>query len=126
MMESREPKQNMAPEGAVKFASPQWTGLFYHALARENASGIQVNINNDAGWCGSGGPWITPEQSMKKVVSTSEVVTGPSHVDLTLATPETVEGFYRDIALFAIPQADTLPAAAPPQHQPAQFSSLTT
>ena len=27
-------------------------------------------MNNDAGWCGSGGPWITPELSMQKVVWT--------------------------------------------------------
>ena len=27
-------------------------------------------MNNDAGWSGSGGPWITPEQSMQKVVWT--------------------------------------------------------
>jgi hypothetical protein len=27
-------------------------------------------MNNDAGWCGSGGPWFMPELSMQKVVWT--------------------------------------------------------
>ena len=34
-------------------------------------------MNNDAGWCGSGGPWITPELSMQKVVWTETDVDGP-------------------------------------------------
>ena len=34
-------------------------------------------MNNDAGWCGSGGPWITPELSMQKVVWTNDDVEGP-------------------------------------------------
>ena len=38
-------------------------------------------MNDDAGWNGSGGPWITPEQSMQKVVWTETGLTGPAHFD---------------------------------------------
>ena len=39
---------------------------------RRNGLGLEVNMNNDAGWNGSGGPWIKPEQSMQKVVWTRD------------------------------------------------------
>ena len=49
-----------APKGAVAFASPAWRELFKHVCAEADRLGLEVNMNNDAGWCGSGGPWITP------------------------------------------------------------------
>ena len=60
-------------------------------------------MNNDAGWCGSGGPWITPELSMQKVVWTETVVEGPTRFEGTLAQPPAVRDFYRDIAVLAMP-----------------------
>ncbi len=104
IMEVANPR-NMAPEGPVKFASPEWKELFQHVLNEASRLGLQVNMNNDAGWCGSGGPWITPELSMKQIVSTSATVTGPSDVNTVLAKPQTLEGFYRDITLLAVPDA---------------------
>ena len=46
----------MAPVGRVAFASPQWREMFKHVVAEAGRLGLQVNMNNDAGWCGSGGP----------------------------------------------------------------------
>ncbi len=60
-------------------------------------------MNNDAGWCGSGGPWITPALSMQKVVWTETALAGPRRVELALAQPETVAGYYRDITVVAFP-----------------------
>lgn len=58
------------PEGPVKFLSDEWRALFRHALAEAARLGLKLRMNNDAGWCGSGGPWNTPEHSMQKLVST--------------------------------------------------------
>jgi hypothetical protein len=44
------------PAGTVAFASPEWHELFKHACAEANRLGLEINVNNDAGWCGSGGP----------------------------------------------------------------------
>ena len=60
-----------APKGPARFASPQWRELFKFMLAEANRLGLEVNMNNDAGWCGSGGPWITPALAMQKVVWTT-------------------------------------------------------
>ena len=57
-----------APVGPVGFMSGRWRELFKHVVAEAGRLGLEVNMNNDAGWNGSGGPWIKPEQSMQKVV----------------------------------------------------------
>ncbi len=92
-----------APVGPVPFASPKWHELFTYMISEAHRLGIEVNMNDDAGWNGSGGPWIKPEQAMQKVVSTETVVPGGAHFDAVLAQPPTVAGFYRDIAVYAYP-----------------------
>jgi hypothetical protein len=52
------------PGGPVGFMSQRWRELFKHVHAEARRLHLEVNLNNDAGWNGSGGPWITPEQSM--------------------------------------------------------------
>jgi hypothetical protein len=75
------------PKGPVTFLSPQWLDLFRHTCAEAQRLGMQVDMNNDAGWCGSGGPWITPELSMQKVVWSETTLEGPRHFDGVLDQP---------------------------------------
>jgi hypothetical protein len=91
------------PLGPVPFASPQWRQLFQHVVAEAHRLGLQVNMNNDAGWCGSGGPWIPPDKAMQKVVWSETPVEGPSHFDGPLPPPPAVAGYYRDIGVLAFP-----------------------
>ena len=92
-----------APKGAADFAGPLWRELFKHACKEARRLGLQINMNNDAGWCGSGGPWITPELSMQKVVWSETAVQGGKPFEGTLPQPAAVQGFYRDIAVLAFP-----------------------
>ena len=92
-----------APVGPADFMSARWRALFRHVHSEARRLGLEVNMNNDAGWNGSGGPWIKPEQSMQEVVWSETNVTGPLHFEGTLASPPTVAGFYRDIAVQAFP-----------------------
>ena len=92
-----------APEGSVSFAGPLWRELFQHTCREAKRLGLQINMNNDAGWCGSGGPWITPELSMQKVVWSETRVEGGKLFESVLAQPKAVENFYRDIAVMAMP-----------------------
>jgi hypothetical protein len=89
------------PKGPVPFASEAWFALMEHACNEAARLGLQINMNNDAGWCGSGGPWITPEQSMQRVVWSETNVTGSAHFDGKLQQPPTKRDFYRDIAVLA-------------------------
>jgi hypothetical protein len=90
-----------APRGPVVFGSPDWNELFKFACDEAARLGLSINMNNDAGWCGSGGPWITPALSMQKLVYTETNVQGPQQFQVTLAQPETIEGYYEDIAVQA-------------------------
>ncbi len=91
------------PKGPISFAGDEWRELFKHVAKEAYRLGIEVNMNNDAGWCGSGGPWITPEQSMQRVVWSEIHCTGPKHFDQSLPQPSANGNFYRDIAVIAFP-----------------------
>jgi alpha-L-rhamnosidase len=45
------------PKGPARFLGPKWRELFKFVFQEATRLGIQVNMNNDGGWCGSGGPW---------------------------------------------------------------------
>ena len=96
---------HQTPGGPVKFGSPEWRELFKFVCAEAARLGMQINMANDAGWCGSAGPWITPELSMQKMVWTETAVQGPQHVELALAKPAAVKDYYREIGVLAIPVA---------------------
>jgi len=96
-----------APVGPVAFTSDEWRELFKHVVTEAGRLGMEVNMNNDAGWNGSGGPWITPELSMKKVVVSEAEITGPGKTDLILKQPETIAGLYKDIAVIAFPTPES-------------------
>lgn len=91
------------PLGAVPFASPQWRDLFKHVVSEAHRLGLEVNMNNDAGWCGSGGPWVPPDKAMQKLVWTETQVTGPAHVEVVLPRPPAIAGYYRDVTVLAFP-----------------------
>jgi hypothetical protein len=96
-----------APKGPARFGGPQWREMFKHICAEAKRLGLEVNMHNNAGWTGSGGPWITPELSMQRVVWTETKVSGSQRFDATLPQPTATKDFYRDIALFAYPTPAT-------------------
>ncbi len=91
------------PLGPVAFGGPKWREMFQFVCAEAHRLGLQVNMNNDAGWCGSGGPWVTPALSMQKLVWSETSITGPQHIEIALAQPETVASYYQDVAVLAEP-----------------------
>ena len=92
-----------SPKGSADFGGHTWRDLFKHVCAEAHRLGLEVNMNNDAGWCGSGGPWITPDLAMQKIVWSETNVTGPVRLELTLPQPNTVSNYYRDISVLAFP-----------------------
>ena len=92
-----------APKGKADFAGPLWREMFQHACKEAARLGLEINMNNDAGWCGSGGPWITPELSMQKVVWSETIVASGTNIEVVLEQPKSVGNYYRDIAVLAVP-----------------------
>jgi hypothetical protein len=91
------------PKGPARFLSPLWREMLQHAMTEATRLGITINMNNDGGWCGSGGPWITPELSMQAIVYSETTVQGAKKFTGMLPQPKTTEGFYQDIAVLAFP-----------------------
>ena len=92
------------PPGPATYLSPAWLESFRFAAEEAQRLGLELAFHNAAGWSSSGGPWITPEQSMQQVVWTEIVVEGGKRISQALPQPETKEGHYRDIAVFAFPK----------------------
>lgn len=92
------------PPGPDRFMSEAWLEMFDHMLAEADRLGIEFNLNNDPGWAGSGGPWVTPEIASQRVITAAMILQGPSRFDGTLTPPAGVNhGYYRDIAVVAYP-----------------------
>ena len=92
-----------APVGPVAFMSDEWRKLFKHMLSEAKRLGLEVNMNNDAGWNGSGGPWVPLDKAMQVVVSSEKQVAGGTKFEGVLPKPPVKDGFYRDISVLAYP-----------------------
>lgn len=99
------------PEGDVRFMQPKWLEMMDHTVREAGRLGLKFGVHNCDGFSQSGGPWITPERSMKELTWTSTDVEGPKAFDAELAQPEMKEGFYRDIAVVAFPLPEGGPLA---------------
>ena len=91
------------PSSPITFGSPEWYDLFKFSCQEAARLGLKINMNNDAGWCGSGGPWITPALSMQKLVYTETAVEGPQHFEQALPKPKATLNYYEDIVVQAYP-----------------------
>ncbi len=83
--------------------SPQWWKMVRHSMQEADRLGLKLAIHFSDGFALGGGPWITPELSMQHVVSAQTQVTGSKKLRLALPQPPTVQGYYRDIAVYAYP-----------------------
>lgn len=92
-----------APVGPVAFMGDKWRELFKHMVSEAARLGIEVNMNNDAGWNGSGGPWVPLDKAMQVIVTSEKQVPGGTKFEGELPKPRVNGGFYRDIAVLAFP-----------------------
>ena len=87
----------------VKFNAGEWYQMFEWALKEANRVGIMIGVHNCDGWSNSGGPWIKPENSMKRYVWSKSFITGGKQVKFKLPEPKGNLNFYRDINVRAFP-----------------------
>src|ERR1035437_9869249 len=85
------------PPGTADFMNAEWQELFHFAVAEAHRLGLEINMTNGPGWCGSRGPWITPELSMQTLVTTNLTVAGPAHFSAVLPQPDTGSKSWRDV-----------------------------
>lgn len=98
------------PPGDVPFGSPAFYELAAFAVREAKRLGLEIGFHSCDGWSASGGPWITPEMSMKMLTAAALRLRGPAHYDRVLPSPPTRAELYGDIATLALPLPDTAPA----------------
>src|ERR1700761_9103442 len=83
--------------------TPHFWELVKFAMSEADRIGVKLAFHDCDGFAVSGGPWITPEMSMQKVVWSKTLVSGGKMFHDTLAKPQSYKGYYRDIKIFAYP-----------------------
>ncbi len=93
-------------KGEAEQLSPNWWKMIDKVYETSEQLGLQMGIHISDGFALAGGPWINPEESMKRVVYKDSVVTfsgvkAPRTV--ALGMPNVNEGFYKDIKVLSYP-----------------------
>lgn len=61
----------------IEFGTPEWFDAVRHAASEADRLSLEMTIFSSAGWSETGGPWVKPEQAMKKLVWSETIVAGP-------------------------------------------------
>ena len=89
--------------GKAQQLTPEWWEMVRFSMEEADRLGLKLGMHICDGFALAGGPWITPEESMQKVVWSDTIVDGGKLKAIHLPRPEAYEGFYEDISLFALP-----------------------
>lgn len=106
----------------IYFGSPAWLGAVKHAADDARKLGLEMSMFSSPGWSEAGGPWVTPDKAMKRLVWSETDISGGRPFSGTLPMPpdnqgpvrdlitgkQPAHGFYRDTAVLAyrLPDAD--------------------
>jgi hypothetical protein len=86
--------------------TPEWWGMVTFAMQEAKRLDLKLGMHVSDGFALAGGPWITPELSMQKVVSTQFNIKGGKTLNIKLEQPQTLENYYKDIAVYAYPSTE--------------------
>ncbi len=89
-----------------------WWELVRFAASEADRLGLRLGMHACDGWAVAGGPWITPELSMQQLVWSTTYVEGGRQLSLALPQPPTREGYYRDVAVLAMPAGAAVRSSA--------------
>jgi len=79
-------------EKKIIFGSPEWLDAVKHAASEAQRLNLEMTIFSSAGWSLTGGPWVKPDQAMKKLVWSDTTLNGPKSFRSKLPAPPSCEG----------------------------------
>ena len=85
-------------ERKIVFGTPEWLDAVRHAAGEADRLGLEMAIFSSAGWSETGGPWVKPEQAMKKLVWSETAVQGPGRFSGKLPQPPSGNGPIRNMS----------------------------
>jgi hypothetical protein len=63
-------------EHRIPYLSDEWKDVYRHAVSTADKYGIEIAIEGAPGWSMTGGPWVTPQEAMKKLVWSETAIEG--------------------------------------------------
>jgi hypothetical protein len=81
----------------IDFMTPEWKEMLRHAAAECDRLGLEMGMHSSAGWSETGGPWVKPEQAMKKYVWSETRVEGPRRFSGVLTVPPSANGRFQNL-----------------------------
>lgn len=90
--------QGQTVEEKILFMSPEWLDAVKHAASEAERLDLEMSVFSSAGWSLTGGPWVKPEQAMKKLVWSEMNIKGPLSFNDKLPDPPSFEGPIRDLS----------------------------
>ena len=102
--------------------TPEWKAAWHHTAAEAERLNLDMGMAASGGWSETAGPWVQPQQGMKKYVWSETVITGPAPVHTRLAQPPSTVGKFQTMPTapdMAFPTPTDLPGTKPPIPSPA-------
>lgn len=90
--------QGKNPAGDNHVLTDIWWERLEHTFLEGQRLDVDIGLFNCPGWSQSGGPWITPERSMRNLVNTEVKVTGPARFDEVLPDRD---GYFETVKVLA-------------------------
>ena len=101
-------------EHPVSFMSPAWLDDIRFAASEADRLGLEMTIASADGWSETGGPWVRPQQAMKKLVWSETRIHGGTPFRGVLAPPPSVNGVFQDLPLRPDMDIQGEPQSKPP------------
>src|SRR5215831_11134155 len=92
--------QLMTPKVVDKrlaYMTPEWKEAFRYAAGLADELGLEMAIASSPGWSETGGPWVKPEQAMKKLVWSEVHVQGGANFNGILPKPPSTTGPFQSV-----------------------------
>ena len=90
-------------EGQAQQLTPEFWEMVDHSMKEAKRLGLRLGMHICDGFALAGGPWITPQEYMQKIVWSDTIIRGGNIERLPLPQLESYEGYSEDIATYAIP-----------------------
>ncbi|HEY6293795.1 MAG TPA: glycosyl hydrolase [Terriglobia bacterium] len=111
--------------------TPEWKDALRHAGTEADRLGLEMAMAASGGWSETAGPWVKPEEAMKKIVWSETLVEGPKKFSGVLAHPPTNNGKFQNIPMPpelnfpttpGLPGEKPMPPAPPPKPDPTFYA----
>jgi hypothetical protein len=103
LMSIKDPSSAIPFQPTVRQLTPEWWHMVKFAMQEAKRLNLKLGMHVSDGFALAGGPWITPELSMQKLVWTKTYVKSGETKNVDLPLPKANENYYKDIAVFAYP-----------------------